>query len=1431
MRRTLCTLMLLGSAFLVRAQTNVFNILYKHDFNNDTPGLYDQDEWRSDWNSPAYYNGMDKTQIVDCPDGNRVMKWNYPKGSVGPSAGGGQWEAPFTGQDEVYMSYNIKFRPGFNWVEGGKLPGPGGGPAYGSGTPMEWDEGFSARLMWRYGDNAGKVMFYAYYQDKPGLYGAGHPFADYVLNTNPERWYNITIRCVLNSIDPARLVTDPQHAGNHDGILEGYIDGVLMTSITGLSFRNLPSIKIDKMHITSFFGGSGANYAAVNDEWAYLDDVYLFTYASGMNVPRGHTPSPAGRVLELPNMKGAIAGAAPAVPSSLTVTGKSTATASLKWADNSRDESGYRLERSTDGVVYTLVSNLASNSTTFQDAGLKAGTKYFYRVRSYNSYGSSLWSNITSVTTDFSLGTTPGSTVACWTFDNNCTDKSGNNNNLSLYNGATYSTDFKQGGYSLSLDGSNDYAASNTMNLGDEFSLAMWVKITSGRSNIQTLAANGASGASSNGFKFLVNTYATTDCKLSFESGDGSAPAVTRSDAGVFKFDQWNYVVATANRLTGSVRLYYNGTDVTSSAGIHKNFKNNDILRLGRMTNNIYGMKGTIDHVDVYTKVLTLAEVQSSMAAFDPSAVNAPGNLAASSSAGKVILNWKDNSADETGFQLERSAAAGSGFTVIKSLAAGVTTFTDTQVLAGSTYYYRVKAMKVNAGSAYSNTASVVVVLPAPAIPSSLSAGNVTTSSVTLNWKNNDTYAAGFRIDRSASPTSGFLQIASPAAGITSYTDSNLSEGTTYYYRMMAYNSTGNSAWSSTVSATTSAVVMDQSSLLAYWPLDNNGSDFTGHGYNLSLYYGSGFTSSHREGSGSLLLNGSNECATSPSIDPGNEFTITAWVNIPSGRPNIQTLIANGSSGSAANGFKILVNTYATTDRKISFESGDGSSSSITRSDAGVFEFDRWNFIAVTVNKSSGAARLYYNGKDVTATSASHTRFNTSAPMMLGIMSNGLFGMYGQLDEVRIYKKVLTPTGVQSAMYGTVISGPTELSARNITWNSLELTWKDNAENELSYDVERSQDPLSGFVRIARLGAGAVSCQDTGLNADAGYYYRVRAVNASGSSAWSNIISVRTNSRPLSVSDMYAYWPLDGKGTDLTGHGYDLTLYNGPAWSSDKKQGSASILFDGTNDFASSPVLNPGNDFTLSMWVKIPSGQYGIQTLMANGASGAASAGFKLYVNTYGTADRKIAFESGDGSTSAITRTNVAVFGLGTWNFIAVTVNRSSGSVRLYYNGNDVTASSGSHAKFKTDGVIRLGSMINNICQMKGHLDDVRIYDRILTSPEIGSIMDYSSSGSKAAKSFETDAGSASPGAKEAVKPEFEFTVFPNPFANSINISNASEIQRVEIIDLTGKILRSVKGDDESVCTIDTENLVPGIYLVRITGKDNLVTVLKAIRN
>jgi hypothetical protein len=84
----------------------------------------------------------------------------------------------------------------------------------------------------------------------------------------------------------------------------------------------------------------------------------------------------------------------PNPPSDLTATAVSQTQINLTWKDNSGDEQGFRIQRSTDGFNFTEIATVGQNVTTFSDTTVIANTLFFYRVVAFNGFGSSDPSNI-----------------------------------------------------------------------------------------------------------------------------------------------------------------------------------------------------------------------------------------------------------------------------------------------------------------------------------------------------------------------------------------------------------------------------------------------------------------------------------------------------------------------------------------------------------------------------------------------------------------------------------------------------------------------------------------------------------------------------------------------------------------------------------------------------------------------------------------------------------------------------------------------------------------------------------------------------------------------------------------------------------------------------------------------------------------------------
>ena len=79
----------------------------------------------------------------------------------------------------------------------------------------------------------------------------------------------------------------------------------------------------------------------------------------------------------------------------------------LAWQDNSDDETGFKIERKPSGGTYAEIATVGANVAAYTDTGLTSNIKYFYRMRAYNAYGSSAYSNAADATPP-SVPTAPG---------------------------------------------------------------------------------------------------------------------------------------------------------------------------------------------------------------------------------------------------------------------------------------------------------------------------------------------------------------------------------------------------------------------------------------------------------------------------------------------------------------------------------------------------------------------------------------------------------------------------------------------------------------------------------------------------------------------------------------------------------------------------------------------------------------------------------------------------------------------------------------------------------------------------------------------------------------------------------------------------------------------------------------------------------------
>jgi hypothetical protein len=89
-------------------------------------------------------------------------------------------------------------------------------------------------------------------------------------------------------------------------------------------------------------------------------------------------------------------------------------------------------------------------------------------------------------------------------------------------------------------------------------------------------------------------------------------------------------------------------------------------------------------------------------------------------------------------------------------------------------------------------------------------------------------------------------------------------------------------------------------------------------------------------------------------------------------------------------------------------------------------------------------------------------------------------------------------------------AAPSGLTATAASTTQINLTWTDNSSNETGFKIERKTGAGGTYAQIATVGASVTTYSNTGLAIGTNYFYRVRATNGGGDSAYSNAASATT---------------------------------------------------------------------------------------------------------------------------------------------------------------------------------------------------------------------------------------------------------------------------------------------------------------------------------
>lgn len=279
--------------------------------------------------------------------------------------------------------------------------------------------------------------------------------------------------------------------------------------------------------------------------------------------------------------------------------------------------------------------------------------------------------------------------------------------------------------------------------------------------------------------------------------GGGSAPAAPIGLAAAAANAQINL---TWNASTGATGYYVKRS--TTSGGETQIAAQSSMGYTDNAVTNGTKYYYVVSAYNSYGASANSAEVSATPVA--PPPPSAPTGLVATAGNAQVMLTW-NASTSATSYNVKRSATNGSGYQTVSSPTTN--SFTNTGLTNGTTYYYVVTAADSAGESSPSSQASATPMAPAqpPPTPSGLAAtgGN---AQVNLTW-NASSSATSYHVKRSTTNGSGYAQVGAPTT--TSFNDSGLTNGATYYYVVTALNTAGESSNSNQASATPANAVAD----------------------------------------------------------------------------------------------------------------------------------------------------------------------------------------------------------------------------------------------------------------------------------------------------------------------------------------------------------------------------------------------------------------------------------------------------------------------------------------------------------------------------------------------------------------------------------------------------------------------------------------------
>ena len=439
-----------------------------------------------------------------------------------------------------------------------------------------------------------------------------------------------------------------------------------------------------------------------------------------------------------------------------------------------------------------------------------------------------------------------------------------------------------------------------------------------------------------------------------------------------------------------------------------------------------------------------------------------------SSASGKPQLTWAavDGAAK---YEIYRSTQQSTGFTLLGTTTS--TSYVNTGAAVGKTYYYKVRALNVDgAAGAYSSTVSGAAKAVAPAAPT-----------VTMTYSDGGkpkltwsavSGAASYRVYRSESRGTGYSLLGTTTS--TSYVNTGAAVGKTYYYRVKAVNSAGTSAYSNIVSGRAKAAIPAAPRVTIGNSSASGKPQLTWAAVDGAAKYE--IYRSTQQSTGFTLLG----TTTSTSyVNTGAAVGKTYYYKV-------RALNVDGAAGAYSSTVSGAAKAVAPAAPTVTMTYSDGGKPKLT-----------WSAV-------SGAAsyRVYRSESRGTGYSLLGTTTSTSYVNTGAAVGKTYYYRVKAVNSAgtSAYSNIVSGTARTPAPAAPVLKGGTSSAS-----GKPQLTWA-AVDGAAKYDVYRSNRADGTFSKVGS--TDKTTYVNTGAVKGVTYFYKIRAVGASGASGFSNTVAI-----------------------------------------------------------------------------------------------------------------------------------------------------------------------------------------------------------------------------------------------------------------------------------------------------------------------------------